>query len=506
MKHKNKLAILFTTFLMLLSVIAPSMSALAEENEHMTTLRIHKLQAESYNKKWIEAGGKENKDGAEIENFDDLGVKVKPLQDVQFSYIKLTDEITEEILKGMSSKTIMETYEEEVVTLPEKTDSNGLASVVLPDGTYYFFESDKPKNVTSALAVPFVISLPLYKNIDKDGKGTKLDVVNVYPKNITGDEPKVEKDVEEIDNDNANYTIGEKVPWIITADVPTNLKDYVSFKLTDKLDEKLTFDENTDVVKVYFGNFKTKDAMLKEKEVSSAYYSIEKPNKVSRTLTVKLTDDGLKKLNENSDNSKKLYVYYTTTINRNAKMGQEIKNTVELEFENNPGNTNSVGPKTPPTVETGGKKFVKTNEEGNKQLPGAKFLIMSKDKKMYLADAPNNQWKWIPVVDSYFEDSSSAAHIFTSEGNGEFEVKGLKYDSYLLKEIAAPDEYVVSEKPIPFTVTKDSYNSEKDIQQIQNRKKPEIPKTGGIGSAIFIALGLGLMGVAYMKLKETKEA
>lgn len=107
-----------------------------------------------------------------------------------------------------------------------------------------------------------------------------------------------------------------------------------------------------------------------------------------------------------------------------------------------------------------------------------------------------------------------------------FEIKGLSYGSegqtagqgtstYYLKETKAPAGYVIPEAPIEFTVNQTSYNktpttidvnkADADPQEITNTKRPEIPNTGGIGTAIFVVLGIVLMVVAAKGMRSHKE-
>ncbi|MDT9120755.1 prealbumin-like fold domain-containing protein, partial [Escherichia coli] len=91
-----------------------------------------------------------------------------------------------------------------------------------------------------------------------------------------------------------------------------------------------------------------------------------------------------------------------------------------------------------------------------------------------------------------------------SDADGSFEIKGLAYAidaeatgaevKYKLKETKAPAGYVIPEAPIEFAVNQTSYNktpttidvdkADAAPQEITNNKRPEIPNTGGIGTAI----------------------
>ncbi|HFE2331320.1 TPA: SpaA isopeptide-forming pilin-related protein, partial [Streptococcus agalactiae] len=108
-----------------------------------------------------------------------------------------------------------------------------------------------------------------------------------------------------------------------------------------------------------------------------------------------------------------------------------------------------------------------------------------------------------------------------SHTDGTFEIKGLAYAvdanaegtavTYKLKETKAPEGYVIPDKEIEFTVSQTSYNTKPtDItvdsadatpDTIKNNKRPSIPNTGGIGTAIFVAIGAAVMAFAVKGMK-----
>lgn len=213
----------------------------------------------------------------------------------------------------------------------------------------------------------------------------------------------------------------------------------------------------------------------------------------------------------------------------------------------------------PVIVRTGGKKFVKTNEDGKQRLNGAEFVITNSEGNKYLAkfdkeivdanqqalvlaetkyqnavkkpespeeieklklarnEAAKNaaiQWKWV--------DSENEAHKFVTNEQGQWGVYGLAYGNYKYKEINPPKDYAKQDEPVEFTVSATSFNTggnidyvageplsgEKansgDATQIKN-KKITIPQTGGIGTIIFAVAGLALMGFAAYAIKRNSK-
>ena len=111
--------------------------------------------------------------------------------------------------------------------------------------------------------------------------------------------------------------------------------------------------------------------------------------------------------------------------------------------------------------------------------------------------------------------------VFTSNDQGQFEVKGLEYGDYQAVEIKAPEGYALPTNGGPFTfkVEAGSYNGEatefkyetvlkEGETQTYGKKitntKVSIPQTGGIGSVIFIVAGLAIMGGAFVAYKKSQ--
>ncbi|HEP1429304.1 TPA: isopeptide-forming domain-containing fimbrial protein [Streptococcus pyogenes] len=167
---------------------------------------------------------------------------------------------------------------------------------------------------------------------------------------------------------------------------------------------------------------------------------------------------------------------------------------------------------TTPDVITGGKKFVKTNDDDAadaERLLGAKFVVKNKDNKYLLikpsrdsedsktkiktyeeekrkleekitaynklskedkqkesgkklhADIIGLQLSYLDtlhdITEQYEWTEKNSATMFMSDIVGRLEVSGLAYDTYRLEEIEAPEGYARLSSDIEFTVNKGSY-------------------------------------------------
>lgn len=247
---------------------------------------------------------------------------------------------------------------------------------------------------------------------------------------------------------------------------------------------------------------------------------------------------------------------------------------------------------TEPKVVLGGKKFVKTDEEG-KRLAGAEFYVKNskgeylvptlkesnkvEDKKKALDDAVDayntgaeniakadeNDFK-ATVGETEYTDKAEAetalkglktaidkaqeeynkefkasatkyewkakeekkilanAVVLKSDAQGRFEISGLEYaKDYALEEKTPPKGFAKLNGDVKFEVAKGTYNGTEEEfkyeetvdtengekqtygKQIIN-KLVTIPQTGGIGSLIFIAAGLAIMGGAFVAYKKSQ--
>lgn len=543
MKKMRKLMSLFLAFALVLSFTAPlgALAADAEENvtgtinenslqkdkPTTTTVNVHKLQADSYNV------GKEGlkHNGGEITDLSTLGSNVKGLPGVTFTYFKVTAEQFKTLKASPGSYDTVENVKKKYPTLTgialDPTNAQGVASVDLGEGYYWFVESnyskvgDGPDSISSSIAVPFGISLPLTNTVtvgDNEPGTMYMKTVHVYPKNVTGNKPKPEKDVNEINQKNATYKVGQEIDWIIKGDIPANIKDYGSYSLTDKLDEKLTYIDGS--AKVYYGNFADKKALNAATPLAADYYTVSFEGDTLKVTLNTEARDGKNYVKDvynsvtpaSKDN--KLYVIFKAKINEKAIMGQDIKNGVDLTFTNKPDGDKektSIPDEEKPKVVTGGKLFVKVDaDKADTKLEGAVFTI--KHQKDGTEPAKDADWK--ALDDLTWTDDLIAANkaaieagkfaktakgdkttattdvkagdriYLRSSADGTFEIKGLEFSAYTpqkwdagqkklvdltpvknyyaLQEVKAPKGYGLNEDVSKFTIDKTSYYTDPD--------------------------------------------
>lgn len=532
---RGKIATLMAAFGLLMPVATGVVQADTADSNYTSDkpsevkVAIHKYRTTSD----LSTKTKQNQDFAEksandlksLLNTDDLA----PMSGVKFKWFKVEDDAKLATLNGMTLKELEAKY---TTNGEVTTDENGEADQTISSanyGKYYYVEVTKNEN--SFETAPFLLEVPSY--ISNKGYAKTM---NVYPKNkVTTPTPG--KDVNELGNNDSGAKVGDQVKWYLKGTIPADIADYKTYEFQDTLDKALTYDESfTPVVKV--GTTKLTEG---------TDYTVTKPG-ADRMFKVTLTKAGQKKaadilqaangqtpsadkigdIKENTDTNPFIEVEFATKINENAVSGKQIDNKVTLNYDNN--GTVKGNPESEKTeVHTGGFRFVKKDAVSGKTLKGAEFALLEADGKTAV--------KWTQeMIDLNKAQGDNAAKfknvgvgndvVMVSGEDGSFEIQGLKYGEngkdnskastkYVAKETKAPNGYTLPDNAdVEFTVTATSYYKDPtavnlvsaDPQEIDNNKTPNLPMTGGIGSAIFAILGLSLAGFGAFEIKKRRQA
>lgn len=577
MKNTKKLLSLILTLVMIIGVVAP-LSAFADQTvgpvgtidakdiettkPKSTSVVVHKLQADSY-KGVPDKGYPHNGGSLTQEQLDTLGTNVKELDGVTFTYYKVTEEQFKKFLAAPGSYNTTELVEAQGITKAGEITTaggNGATVALTKDGYYWFVESNKPETVSSSIAVPFGISIPVMNQIkvgDNEVGTVYLKKVHVYPKNVTGTEPTPKKTVGNEVNKNESHNVGDLHKWFLQATIPANIADYEKFILNDVFYKGLTYKGNVEVYLGYDGITTGKVTLDKNTDYTIVQPAVDKKftKEIGSTtevpadekFSITLTEAGIQKLAANyqtvktaaADKEVKLYATVQTVINEDAKMGTDIPNEFDLTFKTKDGKEKNKKPETPPTVNTGGKKFVKVSEsEVTKTLAGAVFELYDGETQIKWTEALIKANEAAITAGKFASDANGTVLTTATAGkpiyllsddNGLFEIKGLEYSSwkkteldgseteikheYKIKEVKFPEGYAGNkDTEIPFTVDKDSYKTDAtgypenthDAQgnMLVKNKDLTIPPTGGIGTVIFAVAGIALMGGAFIAIKK----
>lgn len=373
------------------------------------------------------------------------------------------------------------------------------------------------------------------------GNAASLDLVKVVTSDITikgkKDVPSHDKKIKDINDstdttvgapqDSADYDIGDKVPYVLTAKLANNVGAYKKYHITFVDTLEATALKNN------------KDYIVKINGVETTDY------------TVSDTDGGFELTLEWGDgenaianttlgttlNNATVTVEFTATLLEGAKIGEEGNmNTSKLKFSNNPndddGGDEGETPEDRVLVFTYKVVVNKVDGDNNNQpLAGAKFSLYKK-----YATAPEGK---TPCTEEGY-DGYYLVKKFEGGTDTVFTFEGVDDGDYVLIEDEAPKNYNKID-PIEFTVSATHTESAEitadhkdpkttkylltdlsgtgDIEftrsisagsltaDVENNKGATLPETGGIGTTIFYTVGgLLVIGAIIMLIQKRRMA
>lgn len=493
MKLFKKLASFILAFAMVMAIAMPSVVKAADNTTYKLTLQ-NTVKDHTYEVYQVFSGTLSTKDGKKV------------LSDLKWG-------------SGVKKGAYTETAKAKAETLTDEATARAFAKELVDEKKL----SDPTQTVQSAADKTEITGLAagyyLVKDTDNSLKGKNdsytayiLQVVGDATTSVKSDVPSSEKKVKDINDstetettgwqDAADWDIGDEVPFKIEGTLPSNYDKYKTYtlKFHDKEQEGLTFKRDT--VKVF----------IDDVEIKTGFDVVEKPGDGD---TFDVVFENLK--TTKAKNGSKVRVEYKSVLNENANLGKPgNKNTMYMEFSNNPNNEQ--GGETGKTPEDTVIVFtykVSVNKvnENNEKLDGAEFTL---EKNV------NGVWKTIEKV------PGTAGDVF--------EFKGIDDGEYRLTEKRAPDNYDMLSDPICFTVRAGHIDGPKpsletfsgDITSgnvgemkftaniengtlstiIQNKPGSSLPETGGMGTTVLYAAGtlMILAAAAFLVMKKKAES
>lgn len=414
-----------------------------------------------------------------------------------------------------------------------KTDKDGRITVEgLSQGKYRFIETDRGTNngyiMDGATVYEFTVTAD--GKIVYDGKTENNIIITVK-----NEKPDMTKQVKERDKDNwkqdADYNVGDMVPYKITIDVPSNITNLKEFTLTDtptNLDDKEV------------------SLQCEGSDVDLNAYSVAKEGEHGFKIT--FTTENMA-----SYAGKKIVVTYNaellggavTTINGN-------QNTAKLEYSNKilPGQDDKDNPNRPenPDIKPG-----KDSIEDSAVVYTFKLQILKKAEKADgtpLQDVEFDLYKEVSKETINAITGAKAKNVgldsekywlkintdpLKTDENGEVSQSGLANGTYYLVETKTNKNYNLLKEPVKVElnivyttttktewvtdengvktlvkneITKTEFKEGSDTstgthtETIINKKGFTLPITGGMGTVLFSIAGFALMaGAAFVLLK-----
>mgnify|MGYP004485115175 FL=1 len=304
----------------------------------------------------------------------------------------------------------------------------------------------------------------------------------------------------------ADHAIGESFQFELVAKLPVSneYNNYSTYeiKFHDTMSAGITF-ENVDKVVII-------DSEGSETPISDyTVAGINSGDEGEKSWTITIAD--AKSYKVDLTEGATIKVYYSAHLNKdayvnNASGSTTNKNTVSLEYSNNP-NVGGTG-KTPDetvyvfTYQINNTKYHDSAEAGN-ELEDAGF-------KLYTDAACTKEFALRKDGDFYIPTTGTGEEMMSAK-DGTFNIKGLDAGIYYLKETSTPTgcntcetleiKIVASHKRDGSEIGQvDLTQSEHLNNKIINLSGTVLPSTGGIGTTIFYVVGGGLMVAAAILL------
>lgn len=352
--------------------------------------------------------------------------------------------------------------------------------------------------------------------------------------NLKSEEVSITKTAETADDSDITASIGDRVNYTVTADVPgypaATLDDNKTFNIYDTLQAGLTLDADSIRVTGYVGGTEGEETNLTDGNAGNTYYTLTATGAADLdgadvSFSLVFNYDNLKDADDVKFDT--IQVAYSAVVdkdalvfNSNADSGN-LGNTAKLSYSNNPyATTGSYKDVTDVAkVYTYGIKIKKVDSDDDRQLlPGAEFTVS-------LSEDGRDPISFVNTGDGVYRkaESETEAGVITdttvtvgAEGSGAqgmLTLSGLDAGTYYLTETKAPDGYNKLGSPIEITITDTESNGIVNDgtdsadgadgyveKKVENSDGFQLPTTGGIGTILFTAGGILLMGLGVIVL------
>ena len=344
-------------------------------------------------------------------------------------------------------------------------------------------------------------------------------------------EVSVTKTAETADDSDITASIGDRVNYTVTADVPgypaATLDDNKTFNIYDTLQAGLTLDADSIRVTGYVGGTEGEEINLTDGNAGNPYYTLTTTDAADLdgtgvSFSLAFNYDNLK--DDSNAKFDTIRVTYSAVVdkdalvfNSNADSGN-LGNTAKLSYSNNPYATTASYKDVidDAKVYTYGIKITKVDSDDDSQLlPGAEFTVS-------LSEDGSNPISFVKTGDGAYRKAESGTETgdttvtVGAEGSGVqgmLTLSGLDADTYYLTETKAPDGYNKLGSPIeiiiadtePNGIVNDGTDSADGAdgyveKKVENSDGFQLPTTGGIGTILFTAGGILLMGLGVIVL------
>ena len=342
-----------------------------------------------------------------------------------------------------------------------------------------------------------------------DENGNWVTAGHAIKVDLKSAEPGIDKTVSDY-----TYAIGQTVTYTLEVDVPDYPDNAVDkkFIIADYLSEGLTIDSRS--IRIY--NYSGDEERPIGTEITKSFVdysfseaSVHPEEGVSPSFAKSFAGDyGIL--------ADKVIVQYNATVNEKAVVmvstdtDNELDNKVYLIYNNNPYTED--GYREIPDEErvyTYALQVVKTGEEGD-SMEGAELTLKlsnSGENLQFVMTGAGEYRRPLP------NEADNLTETLVTNASGLITIEGLDLGTYILTETKAPSGYELPANPETTVTLADEngadgkpdgiLNNDTDgtyEQTVVNTKPGFLPKTGGIGTAVFTVCGIVLMAGAVVLL------
>lgn len=364
-------------------------------------------------------------------------------------------------------------------TFGEKTGTTGSDGLFkfanLQPGVYLLTQTGAPAGKT--LMAPAVVFVPMTNPSDTS---RWVYDIHVYPKN--GDAGKIKKT--DITPAGTPITVGSTMTWQMDVPIPDIKTDtFTAFKVQD-LPTNMKAKNVTSAVIDPTG---TPTSLT-----LSTDYTVATDIPATNQLEVTFTANGLTKINAAKGKNMRLVV--TTEVLNTVTTTDGVTNAAKAIYTTEKGGTSETtivsDPDNPAKTTFGKLKILNTNADGSQNLTGAQFQIFACD-----GNGTTGAALQVNGTDTFTIANADAGVIVGPLGATEGQL--------CLVQTKAPDGYQQLAGPQKFEFTKAKItgdSSQTVTVTVKNTSTSSItgllPNTGGMGIALFVVLGLVLLGGA----------
>lgn len=355
--------------------------------------------------------------------------------------------------------------------------TNGTVTIAnLAHGDYQFIEQSVVADgyVVDKTPITFTIdanSTVEYTSTTRANVTATGDKTKALTLNITNEKPDVTKEAASTGLEG----VGETIPFTVTVEVPTNIKDMTSFTLTDapiNLDVDsgsiVVTDNNTDLTK-------------------GTNYTVEdSADGCGFTMTFTLANMG-------NYAGKTLTVTYNATVLASAATTGQSGNEVTLTYDDGVREQTDTADTTQKNYTIQITKY-KDSVNANNVAAGVKFTLSEDGTLVNVIKNADGTYRVAAA------NETGAVTEMETTSAGLLKISGLSAGTYKLTETKAPDGYNLLSAPIEITLTG---NTTLHTQDVINKAGFTLPKTGGLGTLMFILIGGVLMAGGVVLLTST---